>query len=176
MTVPEPVEILRPRKTTWVMVLLISAGFVATGIAVIRSPSAEMEPVMAYGALSFFSIGVVVAIVQLLPGSSFLRLSPAGFTIRSMWRDTSYRWSDIERFGVVEIHPAGHRQRMVGLDFSQSFPHRDRARVLRGLSQGLTGFEGALPDSYGWDCAKLAAHLESWKARWADAPPATEPA
>lgn len=175
MAPPEAVEVLRPRKAKWVMVLLISAGFVAIGIAVIRSGSAAMEPFMAYGGVSFFGLGVVAAIVQLLPGSSFLRLSPAGLTIRNMWRDTFYRWSDIERFGVTEIRPAGHRQRMVGLNFSESFAYRDQGRRLRSMMRSLSGFEGALPDNYGWDCARLAAHLESWRGRWAEARPATEP-
>lgn len=165
MAAAEPVEILRPRKIRWVLVLLISAGFVAIGIAVIRSPSAATEPFMAYGSLIFFGIGVVIAIVQLLPGSSFLRLSPEGFTIRAMWRDTFYRWSDIERFGVA-------RQGMVGVSFSQGYP---QARGLRSMMRSLSGFDGALPDNYGWDCARLAAYLESWKGRWAGAPPATEP-
>jgi hypothetical protein len=169
---PEAVEILRPGKKKWVMVLLISVGFVAIGIAVIQSPTAAMEPFMAYGSVIFFGIGVVAAIVQLLPGSAFLRLSPEGFTIRHMWRNTVYRWSDIERFGVLEIRPSGHRQRMVGLNFSESFPN---ARRVRSMVRSLSGFDGALPDNYGWDCARLAAHLESWKARWADGIPATEP-
>ena len=175
MAASEPVEILRPRKAKWVMVLLISAVFVATGIAILRTDAASMEPFMAWGSTIFFGISVVAAVVQLLPGSSFLRLSPEGMMIRGMWRDTSYRWSDIERFGVAEIHPAGHRQRMVGLNFSETSQFRDQARALRGMNRSLTGFEGALPDNYGWDCARLAAHLESWKARSAGGPAATEP-
>ena len=131
---------------------------------------------MAWGSTLFFGLCVVAAIVQLLPGSSFLRLSSEGMMIRAMWRETFYRWSDIERFGVAVIRPAGHRQLMVGLNFSQNSQYQDKAVALRSLNRELTGFEGALPDNYGWDCARLAAHLEAWKARWTGAPAPTEPA
>src|SRR5262249_51735019 len=132
MEAEEPVETLHPGKTKWVMVLLISAGFVAIGIHQLRSPGGSAEPLMAWGATGFFGAGVLLAIAKFLPQSSFLRLSPAGLTARVMWRDVFYRWSDIERFGVAP-------QSMIGLNFSATSPLREQARVLRRLNRALTG-------------------------------------
>jgi hypothetical protein len=69
-----------------------------------------------------------------------------------MWRNIFHRWSDIESFGV-----ASSFQRSVGLNFSTTYA--GGARKLRDFLRRLTGFEGALPDNYGQDCARLAEHL-----------------
>ena len=54
-------------------------------------------------------------------------------------------------------HGLSQRHRLIGLDFSASYPRRDRAQTLKSINRSLTGFEAALPDNYGWDYAKLAA-------------------
>ena len=63
------------------------------------------------------------------------------------------------RFGVAEFSTAHHglsqRRRLIGLDFSASYPRRDRAQTLKSINRSLTGFEAALPDNYGWGYAKL---------------------
>jgi hypothetical protein len=83
-----------------------------------------------------------------------------------MWRTSFYRWSDIERFGVAEWSSSHARHRMVGFDFSESFPERGKATTLKSLNRGMTGFEAALPDNYGWDYAELATHLNELKQRY----------
>ena len=168
---PQPTkdEILRPRKGTWALVLLISAAFVPIGFLMVRDPASSRERFLAYGGIVFFGLCAAVALIQFIPGSSFLRISSDGITVRSMWRTTFYRWSDIERFGVAELS-TGHRQLLVGLDFSASYPHRDRAQTVKRINRTLTGFEGALPDNYGRDCAELAAHLNQLREQYVNSP------
>lgn len=166
-------EILRPRKGTWALVLLICAAFVSIGFLMVRDPgSSSRERFWAYGGIVFFGLCAAAALIQFVPGSSFLRISSDGITVRSMWRTTFYQWSDIERFGVAEFS-TGQRQRLVGLDFSASYPHRDKAQTIKRINRTLTGFEGALPDNYGRDCAKLAAHLNQLREQYANSPEPT---
>jgi hypothetical protein len=151
-------EVLRPRKATWALVLLICAGFVAIGVLVLRDPRAAADRTWAASATIFFGLGVLIALLQFVPGSSYLLLTPEGLTIRTMWRTTSYRWVDIERFGVAA--------QLVGLNFVPAYPRGRLARALMKLNRTLTGFEAALPDNYGRNRAELAAYLNSLKGRY----------
>lgn len=163
-------ETFRPRKGKWALVLLGSGAFVAGSLLIVSHPESPDERFWGYAGIVFFGLCGVVSFMQLLPGSSYLRLNRDGITICTMWRITFYRWSDIERFGVAEfttLHggiPQKHR--MVGMDFSASFPHRERARAVKSMNRTLTGFEGALPDNYGWDYTELAEHLTQLKEQY----------
>jgi len=151
-------EVLRPRKATWALVLLICGGFVAIAVLVLRDPKAAADRIWASFATTFFGLGVLVSLLQFLPGSSFLLLTTEGLTVRTMWRTTSYRWVDIERFGVTA--------QLVGLNFVPAYPRGRMAQALMTLNKTLTGFEAALPDNYGRSRAELAAYLNSLKDRY----------
>lgn len=170
MSSPTHDEIFRPGKGKWALTLLGSAAFVGIGCwMVIDSPQ---DRFWGYGGIVFFGLGVVVALIQFIPGSSFLRIRADGITVRSMWRTTVYRWSDIERFGVATMS-VGARQSFVGLDFSATYPHRDKAKKLKNINRALIGFEGMLPDNYGWDYAELAAHLNRLREQHLNSPEPT---
>ena len=162
-------EVLHPRKLKWTLVLLASAGFVAIGLAMMRDPDVQPR-FMVYLTIGFFGLCGLAALLQLIPGSSYLRLTPDGLTMRTMWRDTTYRWSDIERFGVGQfatIHgPFRQKHRMIGIDFVPGYPLGGVARQLTRVSSGISGFQGALPDNYGRDYEELAAYLNQLKARY----------
>lgn len=136
---------------------------------------ASSQPFWSHASVLCCGLGVVVALLHFVPGSSFLRMDAEGMTVRSMWRSTAYRWSDIEQFGVAEIY-AGHggRHRMVGFNFNASCPGRGWRQPLRRFNRWAAGFEDTLPDNYGLDCATLADRLNQLRERHAgasDAPP-----
>lgn len=168
-------EILRPRKGKWALVLLGSAGFVAGGIWMARSAGSSSDRFWGYFCVAFFGLCLVASLVQFIPGSSFLRLGSEGIAVRVMWRTTLYRWADIERFGVAEFNASHATHRMVGLDFSSTYPHRDSAQTLKKMNRRMTGFEAALPDNYGWDYAELAAHLNRLREQYVKSPNSNEP-
>ena len=173
MSSPRQDEILRPGKGKWAFVLLVGAVFVATGFWMVTD--SPQNRFWAYAGIAFFGLFVLVAFIQFIPGSSFLRLGADGITVRTMWRTTFYRWSDIQRFGVATMS-LGARQRFVGLDFSATYPHRDKAQTVKKINRALTGFEGALPDNYGWDYAELAAHLNRLREQYVSSPEPTRAA
>jgi hypothetical protein len=157
-------QILRPRKRKWTLVLLGSVSFVAIGLMMLRDPN-ESRVITGFF-LGFFALCGVVSLVQFVPGSSFLQLTPEGLTVRTMWRTQSHRWSDIEQFGVAEFSSGRHRQKLVGFDFAASYPSEGMARKMRDLNRRLSGFEASLPDNYGWKYAELAEHLNTLKVRY----------
>jgi len=123
-----------------------------------------------YVTIVFFGLGVVAALIQFVPGSSFLRVNPDGITVRAVWRTKFYRWSDIEKFGVAEMdlsYSRGpQRKRMVGFNFSSSAPSVAKAQATRRMNRAMCGFEGVLPDNYGWDYAELAEHLNQLRGQY----------
>lgn len=170
-------EVFRPRKRKWGLILLGSVVFVAIGFLIMDNPHSFLDRFWAYASIIFFGHVAVVALLQFLPGSSFLRVGPDGITVRTMWRTTFCRWSDIERFGVAEsstFHGGVQQQhRMVGFNFSTTYLGRSKAGKLRGFNVRLTGFEAALPDNYGWDYAELAEHLNRLREQYVPSPAST---
>jgi hypothetical protein len=161
---PEPRElVLRPAKRKWVLVTLICGAFSIVGVGMVLNAAAPFDRVQAWFGLGFFGLGLVIAVVQLLPGSSFVRISEEGLLVRSLWRDHFYKWSDIESFGVAEfttIHSGiPQKHRTVGFNFSPTAADAQRGAGLKKLSRALAGFEAALPDSYGRDPAEFASEL-----------------
>jgi hypothetical protein len=160
-------EILRPGKIKWTLMLLLSAAFVGAGFFLLPRSDPWSDRFMIEACIGFFSLCGIVALIQFAPGSSFLRLTPDGVTVRTVWRTWFYRWSDIERFGVAEFPAAGQSHRRVGFDFSDGYVGRNRQPKWKDFNRNLCGFEATGPDSYGWSHADLAMHLNEWRERYA---------
>ncbi|HEY3636351.1 MAG TPA: hypothetical protein VGK95_14975 [Caldimonas sp.] len=130
------------------LLLVGCAAFVAGGVFVLPT-----KPVAAYAAIVFFGLGVVVALVNLLPGSSYLELEQRGFTMCTFFRKSFHRWEDVAAFFPLSVEGT---KPMVALRYAPSY---QGARAIRRFATQLTGAEGALPDTYGMSAADLAALL-----------------
>jgi hypothetical protein len=146
---PELPLTLRPSKAKATVLFLGSAVFVVGGFLMIAS-----EPFAGWFCVVFFGLCALVAAAQVLPNASYLRLTPQGFAVRSLFRESSLCWWDVSEFGVTVI---GHN-RFVGWNYCSSYPKQAR---LRGINVALSGFEAALPDSYGRPAAELAELLNA---------------
>jgi len=142
-------RILRTSKLKSLVLLLVSAGFVAIGIW----QGVEGEKFGWYGA-AFFGLCGLVAVINLFPNSSYLVLNRDGFTIRSLYREGSYKWTDVQPFrvGLVGTH------RMVVFDFSEEYAS---GRGVRKVVGAILDAEGALPDNYGLSLEKLAETMNA---------------
>ena len=65
--------------------------FVALGYSLL-----EKDPLMAWLGISFFGLGAIIFLIQILTNVSYLKLSEAGFEERSLIRTRYYKWSDVE--------------------------------------------------------------------------------
>ena len=150
---------LKPSPWRLLLLLAISAGFVGLGAFLISSG----EPLVGWLCGGFFGFGVLVAIVSLLPGSSYLDLSSTGFETRALYRKWFVRWTDVQEFYPVVIA----NRKMVGWDYSASYTAHSLGRK---ISTGVSGVEAALPDTYGMSAETLATVLNEWRIRHAAAP------
>lgn len=147
---------LRPSRLKTSGLLTISLIFVGTGVWMLNSNGAA--PATAWLTVIFFGVGTVVFAVMLLPGASYLRLEPGGYTVCTLFRSSFYPWSTVRGFGVTRIF----LRRMVGINLE---PGSGIAAGLGRVNARLVGFEGALPDTYGMSAAALAALMNEALAR-----------
>jgi hypothetical protein len=162
---------LTPSRSKHLLFLMVSAVFTAIGVMVLsRGRSDSFDVWMAWLCIVFFGLCGLVFLVQFFPGSSFLRIRREGFEFRALWRGATFRWSDVEEFGVAEftVYHSGipQKHRMVGFRLSPSYPRRDKLPRLRRLNEKLMGYEAALPDNYGMKHEELAALLNRKKAEY----------
>jgi hypothetical protein len=130
---------------------VLCAGFSAIALLMIRDGKS-----FAWFGLVFFGLGVLVFLLQVVPGASYLKLDPDGLTIRSLFRSSFYKWSEIAGFVPGDV--GGNRG--VVFNFTDDFERHGR---LRRLNVELSGAEGALPDTYGLSPERLAQILNEWK-------------
>jgi hypothetical protein len=136
--------------------LVISLAFVAGGIWMIQ----EGEK-FGWLCAGFFGLGIPVALLQLHPKCSFLTVTEEGIEFAGLFRIARLRWSDISEFGVFDIrnHYGFRAATMVGFNYSAEY---QRTRRARALAKTLTGFEAALPDTYGFSAEALAQLLSTY--------------
>jgi hypothetical protein len=116
-----------------------------------------------YPCAGFFGLGVPVAVIQLIPGSTYLRLERSGFTFCNLFRCTTVPWSVVDQFFVVTIrHGVMKVREMVGFNFVASY---DKARLGRKIASIVGSCEGALPGTYGKHPKELAAIMNACLAK-----------
>ena len=141
--------ILHPGKLKTIFHLLICLGF-SVPIAVIGPGPGERGMWLV---AAIFGLGAIVFIVQLIPGVSYLKLSPEGFTWRSLFRTwPTTAWKDVSEFRVGD--------KMVIYDADgPSNP------TLRKINTALVGATHGLPETYGLKAQELAEIMNIWRYR-----------
>lgn len=146
-------RVLRPSRLKTVGWFAACTVFAAIGVLMISA--GQLVGLLTAG---FFGLGVIVFGALLLPNSAYLRLGPDGFTVCSLFRAHSYRWSDVGPFSVDRVG----LNRMVVFNYSDDYRGSPR---LRRVAAAMAGYEGALPDSYGMKLEDLADLLNEYRRR-----------
>ena len=145
--------LLRPRRLKWLLILAICIAFTVGGVFQIRAGQS-----VGWLAVLFFGLGVLASVGGLLPNSAYLRLTPDGFESRSLFRSSLTRWADVSSFEVGLVGA----NKMVVFNYAPSYRRSAKARAFASM---LSGFEAAIPDTYGHTVGDLAALLNEWRAR-----------
>jgi hypothetical protein len=145
--------ILRPIRRKSLLPLLSCAGLVVGALTVRKS-----DPIIGWVGILLFGSGAIVIGLLLLPGSAYLKLDSAGFTVCTLFRAHSTSWYEVDSFQVARI---GGRKFVV---FNFSKLHRGQ-EFARKLSSAIAGYEGGLPEIYGPSAEQLAAMMNDWRQR-----------
>jgi hypothetical protein len=149
-------RILRASRTKWLAILLGSAAFVAFGLFILPT-----QPFAAWASIVFCGLYGVGAFVVLLPGSTYLRLTPEGYEMRAAFRTWKQPWQHIERFQAYRNRTSWNR--FVGIIYDPSYKGHVRARR---LNRSLAGVDDALRDTFGLSADELANLMNEWLNRY----------
>ncbi|MES2708051.1 MAG: hypothetical protein V4726_15775 [Verrucomicrobiota bacterium] len=133
--------------------LLLSLAIVITGILMVR----DGRPIGYYCA-GLFALGLLFSAIQLHPRGTFLRLDEKGFTFCALFRSHTVPWAVVQEFGMPHVGV----NRRVAWNYTSGYPDHKKSR---SAVKSLSGFEAALPDTYGMKARDLAILLESWRQK-----------
>ncbi|MDH5835176.1 PH domain-containing protein [Luteimonas kalidii] len=142
-------EVLRPSPGKWLAMVAISGALVWIGTRILGT-----HPLVGWSCIVLFGLCGALAVLNLVPGASRLVLDADGFEIVSLFRRTRVRWPEVSRFGSTRVG----MHRLVGFDFVDGHAGSER---LRRVNRNLSGFQAALPDTYGRSAGDLAAQLDA---------------
>ncbi len=150
----EETIILKPKKLTTVILLLISILFVVIGFI-----SMEEKIFIKWGGIIFFGLGIIVFIIELLPNSSYLKLNKEGFEMRSLYRSHFIKWTEVTNFGIFYFR----FNTMVAFNYTADYKKHNTGKK---ISELLSGYHGALSGTYGMNATKLAELMNEWKYKY----------
>jgi hypothetical protein len=145
---------LRTRPLKMVLLALGSGIFVIIGIWLL-----PRQPNVAFPCIIFFGLCAAVAMVSLLPNSSYLTLTEQGFLFASLFRKHFVAWSNVQSFMPVKVQ----FKSMVGWTYSPEF--RESKRI-RWVNAAVAGVEAALPDTYGMPAEQLAELMNELRGKY----------
>ncbi len=138
--------ILKPGKIKSSILLVISIGFVILGINLL-----DKNKLIAILNIVFFGMCFVVFLINLIPGSSYLKIDEKGIEMKNLFRITFIPWEAVNAFKTKWIA----FNKLVVFDLN---------KTLVGNKMKLR--QGGFPDTYGMSAAKLAQLLNEYKAKF----------
>jgi hypothetical protein len=146
----------RPSRSKFVRLLLVCVACLGVSLWVARE-----QPGVGYSGAGFCLLAVLVFAAQLMPGSSYLRLTSSGFTFCSLYRCHTVEWRHVGEFGVARIAT----KKLVGWNLPAGY----KPVGLATASRALSGYAAALPDTYGHTPEDLAEVMNSLRERYGHA-------
>lgn len=148
-------RVLYPSRSKSVAFLVVSVLFVLGGIWL-----RDDGPVVAWLTIAFFGLGAAVFSANLLPGSSYLKLTSEGFEQRVLFRTHNEDWINIQHFEAYRNPTSSSR--LVGFVYDPNYASTARGAAGRKISRSMVGLDGALPDTYGMSADELAELMNDW--------------
>ena len=159
---PETFEIVFPAsKKKWILVGLICIILGFGGFLGIQS--GEM---VGWIVAILFGLGLVLSIIQLLPGAAYLKIGPKGLEYKTMFRARHISWTEINSFGTYRQAS----QDFVGINYNSEVKS-----FSQNASLALVGFDDGLPDTYGHRANELAVLLTASRSHFLKNPTAPAP-
>jgi hypothetical protein len=138
--------IVKPGKVKSSILLMISIGFVLLGISLL-----DKNKFIAILNIVFFGMCFVVFLLNLLPGSCYLKIDEKGIEMKNLFRVTFIPWHTVVTFKTKWVA----FNRLVVFDLN---------KTMVGNKTKLR--QGGFPDTYGMSAKKLAQLLNEYKARF----------
>lgn len=121
-------------------------------------------------------LGVPLSIINMLPNSNYLLLTPEGFTRRSSFKSTFFKWSDVKGFNISQI-PIPNlfsilwgTGKFVTFELSDTYTNKKlvtpRTIVENITGSDVIGADVALESGYGMKLQDLCNLMNEWRERY----------
>jgi hypothetical protein len=137
-----------------ITLLFIAVALVAVGIFLI-----VLGEVWGWVMVSFFALGIPIAIWMLWPNNNYLKLDPKGLEMKALLRPMQLKWTDVDDFYIATIHG----NKMIGIRYSSSYA---RMAIGRKVVSAISGIEGALPDHFQNSPEEICETLNRWREKF----------
>ncbi len=129
-------QIFRPNKVKVFALFLLSSMFVALSVFII-----DENPTMSWISIIFFGLGIVISLIQFYPNSTYLKLTYEGFEVKSLFRSSFTRWTDIK--DLEERSFRGNK--MIFFDYTEK---HEKYKKGNKLAKFLSVKEGSIQSIY----------------------------
>jgi hypothetical protein len=146
--------ILKPKATKTILLGIICLVFIVGGIMM-----TEQEGLKGWLIASFFGLGLIVFIIQLIPGSTQLTLTKEGFIMTSLFRSHLTKWSDVKAFKIGYLR----RNKVVMFDYVDNHTKHEIGKF---IAKAISDSQGALPHNYGLKVTELLNLMNDWKYKY----------
>lgn len=116
------------------------------------------DPSTGWGSICFFGLGVIVALVQFHPKSSYLKLNDHGFEVKGLFRSSFTKWSEVKNFRLGQIKG----NKLIFFDYTKSHTKWKQGKK---LAKFLSGNEGAIRSTYNISSEKLVKLMKEYKLK-----------
>ena len=145
--VEHPLLVLTPRPWKWLRVLVICLAFTVGGWWMVHHAPEPFKRGVGWFCLVFFGLGAVLAMIQLIPGSSRAVVTSQGLHVKTLLRSYHHAWNEIDRFGVAEWTqwhgPIRQRHRYIGILFVAGSTHLSQHRRLQAWTTAFWGYHAS---------------------------------
>ncbi len=146
-------QVLYPSKLKWGLVSLVGLLFVGMGIILVMNGKGELK---AWLSLAFFTLVLIVGLIQFFGKGSYLTLTSEGFQVSHFGKKHSFQlWQDCSNFKVKRI---GFMNKLVVYN-----RHQDSGKLMGAINRTISGGSVSLPDTYGLKAEKLASLMNAYQ-------------
>lgn len=146
-------KIFRRNKFKDLIYFFIAAIFVVAGYFML-----EENPLIGWLSISFFGMGVMIFLIQLVTNFAYLKIDEEGFEERVLFRTKRFKWSNVKGFRKTSFYG---NQRIV-FDYTDAYHQRNRRSKFYYF---LFGKQGSITSSHNIDTGKLLNLMKSYKRR-----------
>jgi hypothetical protein len=143
--------ILYPSRLKWIGVSLIGFLFSAVGVWMI----VDGDGIKAWFCAIFFAAVFITGVLQLLPGTGYLKLDAEGLEFKTLGRSKQVSWGEISGLGTWR------HQNNTFVTFEIGTTGK-----MANLNRSITGTDNMLPDTYGKKAEDLIALMSEYIAAY----------
>jgi hypothetical protein len=144
-------QIFKPNQLKNIILLLVSSTFVIIGIF-----NLDSDPNFSWVGIIFFGLGIIVSIIQFFPNSTYLKLTDEGFEVKSLFRSSFTKWTEIKDLREGQIKG----NKMIFFNYTEN---HNKWNIGKEIAKSLTDTEGAIQSSYNIKTQQLLNLMKEYK-------------